>query len=85
MPKTKHPPLQLAIGAVIRRHRERLKLSQEDCADKVGIHRTYQGAVERGERNITLGNIVRFARAYGVSPSTLLAEAESAMKSGIGR
>ncbi|MBM3508082.1 MAG: helix-turn-helix transcriptional regulator [Alphaproteobacteria bacterium] len=66
-----------ALGRVIRRRRLELGLSQEGFAEKVGLHRTYVGAVERGERNISFDNIVRVARALGVSSSELLIEVES--------
>lgn len=55
----------------MRAERERLGVSQEELADRAGIHRTYLGGVERGERNIGLQNIVRIARALGVSPAAL--------------
>ncbi|VAW89583.1 hypothetical protein MNBD_GAMMA18-1706, partial [hydrothermal vent metagenome] len=38
-----------------------------------GVHRTYMGAVERGERNISLMNIIRIADALKMKPSELLA------------
>jgi transcriptional regulator with XRE-family HTH domain len=59
------------FGARVRAERERLGVSQEELADRAGIHRTYLGGVERGERNIGLQNIVRIARALGVSPADL--------------
>lgn len=58
----------------IRFLRQNLALSQEALADKAGLHRTYVGAVERGERNITLLNANRIAEALGVSLSDCLRE-----------
>lgn len=65
------------IGLVIRQHRVMLNMSQEAFAAKVGVHRTYMGAVERGERNVSLANLERTAHALGVSLSTLIFEAET--------
>jgi transcriptional regulator with XRE-family HTH domain len=65
-----------ALGTVIRQKREALDYSQESFAEKVGLHRTYVGAIERGERNITVKNFVRVALALGTQPSILMAEAE---------
>ncbi len=73
--------LRRVLGRVIRGRRAFLGFSQEGFADKVGIHRTYMGAIERGERNMTLSNLVKLADAFGISPSQLLVEAEKAMKS----
>lgn len=60
------------LGENIRRLRKAKSLSQEQLADYAGIHRTYIGAVERGERNVSLDNIVAIARALGVSASELM-------------
>ncbi|HUT98677.1 MAG TPA: helix-turn-helix transcriptional regulator [bacterium] len=53
---------KLALGVTVRRHRQRLGLSQEQLAKRAGLHRTYIGSIERGERNITLVNILRLAQ-----------------------
>ncbi|MCB9914977.1 MAG: helix-turn-helix transcriptional regulator [Planctomycetes bacterium] len=70
---SKDPRKQL--GAAIRRAREELGVSQEELAFRCGLHRTYVGSVERGERNVSLENIVRLAKALERSAATLLARA----------
>jgi transcriptional regulator with XRE-family HTH domain len=50
----------------LRSERKRLGLSQEEVADAAGLHRTYVGSVERGERNVSVDNIERLAAALGV-------------------
>lgn len=67
---------QRRFGRRVRFLRERAGLSQEALAAKAGIHRTYMGGVERGERNISLKNIVRLAAALGVHPRELFDEPE---------
>lgn len=60
------------LGANVRKHRDALGLSQEDLAERCGLHRTYVGSVERGERNVSLENIVLLSRALGQSPAVLM-------------
>jgi transcriptional regulator with XRE-family HTH domain len=60
------------VGMRIRELRLAKGVSQEALADQAGLHRTYMGSVERGERNISLENIVRIAHALRVQPSILL-------------
>lgn len=70
--------LQIVVGRNIRRLRRERGLSQEDLADEIGVHRTYMGGVERGERNLTLRSLERLAGRLGVSPLSLLEESEPA-------
>jgi len=63
---------QKLIGIRIRSLRLAKGYSQEALADEAGIHRTYMGSVERGERNISLENIVKIAKALRVRPYELL-------------
>lgn len=60
-----------AFGARVRELRLELGLSQEAFADHVGLHRTYVGSVERGERNPGLDNIWALADGLGVEPGAL--------------
>ena len=64
--------LQRIAGANIRAHRMRKGISQEELADELGVHRTYMGGVERGERNLTLRSLERLAGRMGVDPVSLL-------------
>lgn len=64
--------LQRTLGANLRRHRESQGLSQEDFADVLGCHRTYAGALERGERNLSLQSLERIAAQIGLEPLALL-------------
>lgn len=65
--------LQQRVGRNLRIHREGRGLSQEGFADLLGVHRTYLGGVERGERNLTLRSLERIAERAGVDPMALLA------------
>lgn len=63
---------QSILGNNIKKYRQKLGVSQEALAELCGLHRTYVGAVERGERNVSLLNIVSIARALKILPSKLL-------------
>lgn len=65
-----------ALGQAVREFRKAKGYSQEGFADEVGLHRTYMGAIERGEQNLTVKNIVKVADTLGIPPSKLLAKAE---------
>lgn len=60
------------VGQNIRRLRTMRGWTQEVLAEAAGVHRTYVGSVERGERNMGLDNLERFAEALGVSPKRLV-------------
>ena len=64
--------IRVRFGRAIRKRRKRLGLSQEEFADRCALDRSYMGGIERGERNVSLVNIIRLARALGISPSLLL-------------
>ena len=74
--KTDEEALLAALGAVVRSERKVLGISQEALADAASIDRSHMGRIERGERNLTLLNLVRVARALDKLPSQLLAEAQ---------
>ena len=61
-----------AFGNNVATRRRELGLSQEGLAERAGLHRTYVGSVERGERNPALKSIVKIALALGVDPGDLL-------------
>ncbi len=61
-----------SFGKSVRKLREAQRLSQERLAELADLHRTYVGAIERGERNVSLRNIVKLSRALRVTPARLL-------------
>ena len=63
---------RVVLGRRIRELRLGLDWSQEELAERAGVHRNYVGGVERGERNVGIVNLVGFARALGVEPAELL-------------
>lgn len=64
------------LGIVVRRIRIDLRLSQEQLAERVGLHRTYVGGIERGERNISIRSLERLAAALDLPMSGLLRRVE---------
>ena len=73
--KTQATPLSARQRFAVAMRLQRLanQMSQEDLADRSGLHRTYIGSVERGERNISVDNMERIAQALGVDITNLLA------------
>ena len=70
------PDIRERFGYAVKVRREELGLTQEDLADKAGIHRTYLSDVERGTRNLSLVNIERLAAALSMTMSELFAAVE---------
>jgi len=64
--------IQTKFGDQVRKERLKQNLSQEELAEKAGVHRTYIGMIERAEKNITLTNIEKIARALKIDISDLL-------------
>ena len=64
------------VGGALRRKRESLEVSQEAFADKIGMHRTYYGALERGETNLTLRTLRRVCAGLGVKIWEVLKDAD---------
>ena len=58
--------LQKTVGTNLRAYRLERGISQEAFAELMGVHRTYMGGVERGERNLTLKSVERIAEKLGV-------------------
>lgn len=61
-------------GSILKSYRIANNLSQEKLAFKTGLHRTYIGSVERGERNISLKNILIICDALNIQPSIFFKE-----------
>jgi transcriptional regulator with XRE-family HTH domain len=59
------------LGDALRRRRLRAGLTQEELAERAGIHRTYLSDVERGSRNLSLINIERLAESLEMKMSDL--------------
>jgi transcriptional regulator with XRE-family HTH domain len=60
------------VGRTVRARRKKLGLSQEGLAERAGLHWTYVGGVERGERNVSLINLCRIATGLELRVSDLL-------------
>lgn len=66
-----------ALGRAVRDIRAERGMSQDALARRIGVHRTYLGGIERGERNVSYENLLRVAEALAVPLSELQRRAES--------
>lgn len=62
------------LGQRIREERQRLNLTQAQLAEEINISDTYMGAIERGERSLTLDTLVRLVNRLGVTVDYLLSD-----------
>jgi len=68
--------IRTRFGIVVRARRNELGISQEDFAERAGLHRTYISDLERGQRNVSLENIEKLARALSLSIGDLMKRVE---------
>jgi transcriptional regulator with XRE-family HTH domain len=69
------PPISQAaatFGARVRARRQELGKSQEQLADDAGLHWTFVGQVERGQRNLALHNLLKLAAGLKIDPAELV-------------
>jgi transcriptional regulator with XRE-family HTH domain len=70
-------PVAVALGGRVRARRKALGWSIERLAERCMLHWTYVGSVERGERNVSLQNICRLAKALDVNVAELMDDLQS--------
>ncbi|MDB6081122.1 MAG: putative transcriptional regulator [Chlamydiia bacterium] len=70
----KKTSVQSEFGKRVKCKRKELRLTQEELAERAGLDPTYIGSIERGERNVSLGNILALAQALMLSPKDLIPE-----------
>jgi transcriptional regulator with XRE-family HTH domain len=71
---SKKPDYRHIVGAAIRKQREAVGLSQEKLAEKSDLHHNFIGEVERGNMDISIGSLIKVAKALSIRPSDLLAD-----------
>ncbi len=69
-------PDKAALGRAVRTLRQKAGMTQEDLAYAAGLHWTYVGGIERGERNPSWENVVKLANGLNTTVSRLAAQAE---------
>ena len=76
-PMAQRSQAHVAFGRAVREARSANGISQEELAARSGMHRTYVGGVERGERNLSYANLLKLAAALGMELSELQRRAEA--------
>jgi ribosome-binding protein aMBF1 (putative translation factor) len=71
--------VQHALGERVRRLRQARGWSQEEFAARSGLHRTWVGVIERGERGVTLLTLLMIAKSFGITVSELLSGLEKSV------
>ncbi|NEQ50016.1 MAG: helix-turn-helix transcriptional regulator [Leptolyngbya sp. SIO3F4] len=71
MSQTDRPDIKQRFGKAVRRRRRELDISQEELAERAGLHRTYISNIERGELNPSLENVERISTALQLAMSKL--------------
>jgi transcriptional regulator with XRE-family HTH domain len=71
---------KITFGKMVREKRIELGYSQESFAEVAELHRTYIGAIERGERNLSLKNLIKIANTLKCSPSEMFSIVETNLK-----
>ncbi|MEJ7790640.1 MAG: helix-turn-helix transcriptional regulator [Gaiellaceae bacterium] len=69
-------PIAVTFGAVLREKRQAAGISQEQLADRAGLHRTYVSLIERGKRTASIEVVRRVASALGVTMADLISATE---------
>jgi transcriptional regulator with XRE-family HTH domain len=68
----KRDPILCSFGQSVAKHRRAKEFSQEALAEKADLDRTYLSDIERGVRNPGVKNVIRIAKALGITPSDLM-------------
>lgn len=75
-PVMKDKSQAIKIGAAIRKFREELGMTQDDFADKIEMHRSYYGEIERGKWNMTLSTLTKVCAGLGIKMWQVFREAD---------